>query len=255
MRRNKTSAVFSEQQYTEAYPDGMANHYWTINRNRLVESKIRQTMNTNGTILDIGTGRGTTVQWLIRHNLDCYGCEIGTPKIDPDVKDKIFTATNAFNLPQKFRAHISTILILDVLEHLKDPGSMLTQCRLKFPRLKTLIITVPACSSLWSNYDEYYGHYRRYDRTGLQNLIVNHGFRLIECGYFFHTLYIPARLLMQIFRQRSTILPPPRHTRLHSWLASIFYWETKILPQTWLGTSLIAVASPLGKHLNNHGIR
>lgn len=237
------SDVFSEKQYSDVYPDGMEKHYWILSRNRIVEAQLRKYVSAEETILDIGAGCGITVKWLRQKGFNCYGCEPGLPKIVADIKSRVFVSQDAFSLPLNFRSRVKAILMLDVLEHIKDPGPFLKKCRSEFPNLNTMLITVPAGPKLWSNYDEYYGHYRRYDLDSLKELLKISGFRLTDSGYFFHLLYVPARLLTKFVKKRSAHLLPPSLPIIHSLIASALYLETFIIPKSWLGTSLLAVAS------------
>jgi len=75
---------------------------------------------------------------------------------------------DAFALPEEFRNEIRSIGLFDVIEHLPNRVAFLSECRRAFPNLRYLYITVPACMSLWTNYDTYYGHYLRYDLPTLR---------------------------------------------------------------------------------------
>jgi hypothetical protein len=135
-------------------------------------------------------------------------------------------------------------LLLDVIEHLENPETFITGLVYKFPRLKRFIITVPACNELFSNYDEFNGHYRRYDKEMLLNEFKNIKFRKIEVSYFFHLLYLPAKILLNTKGNRSLVIKAPEsfiQKLLHKILAVFFYIEYFLFPSTLKGTSLVII--------------
>jgi hypothetical protein len=149
---------------------------------------------------------------------------------------------NAIDLPADERATYDTILLLDVIEHLPDPITFLAALSTAFPRLRDLIITVPACPELWSNYDECFGHYRRYTAATLRELAHAASLDIVHQSYFFHSLYVPARVLAIWKKQRSTRVNPPQGWK--KWLHRVFAWtmllDYHIVPGTVPGMSAIA---------------
>ena len=67
-----------------------------------------------------------------------------------------------FDLPEEERRGVTTLLVLDVIEHLEDPIAFLREVLSSFPDVSSLIVTVPAREELWSAFDDFYGHHRRY---------------------------------------------------------------------------------------------
>jgi hypothetical protein len=136
------------------------------------------------------------------------------------------------------------VLLLDVLEHLPDPAEMLRSLTLAFPELATVLVTLPARSELWSNFDEYYGHYRRYDTAMATHLLRSAGLTVVESSYFFHSLYWPMRLSVGLGSRRSLEMsaPKPRARLLHHALARVLEWDARLVPAGWSGTSVLAVA-------------
>ena len=110
-----------------------------------------------------------------------------------------------------------------------------------FPNLKRILITVPACAELWSNYDEYFGHVQRYGMDDVRALGAAIRWRTEDCRFFFHALYLPARLLVAIGRKRNTVIEAPSRwsVPLHSAIAWLFVVESRVLAGQFAGTSLI----------------
>ena len=68
------------------------------------------------------------------------------------------------------------VTAFDVLEHIEDDHAAATELRRVLRPGGTALIAVPCDMALWSPHDEAVGHVRRYDRTGLEELMVKAGF-------------------------------------------------------------------------------
>lgn len=241
MTTSRTSS-FSEKQTLHAYPKGVDAHFWLRARNRIIYEKIRDIAGA-APVLDLGCGPGITVHYLRRHGLHCYGCDLAqyTP-IDPVLHDLIWYRKDAFTLPTEQRERIQTLLLLDVLEHIDRSQEFLGQCVSAFPELRTILITLPARQELWSNYDEYYDHVRRYDRQSAVQLCTMPGLEVEEAGYFFHCLYPPLAMQAFLNLDRSVEWQPVRWRTLHDLATWILYLDLKLLPKGLPGTSVFVQA-------------
>lgn len=81
-----------------------------------------------------------------------------------------------FNNNQKF----DTVICLNVLEHIKDDKKALKNLYNLLKKGGFLILLVPAYDFLFGEIDKSIGHYRRYNRKDLNNLIMNVGFKIIK---------------------------------------------------------------------------
>jgi SAM-dependent methyltransferase len=237
--------VFTDEQYRAIYPDGIECHYWSLARYRIVAGHVRSLLDqADDVILDLGCGRGQCVQYLRKRGFRAIGCDLGKPSpISPAIASFLYLGWNAVELPLVLRSQVRVLLLLDVLEHLPDPARLLSQCMVSFPNCSHLLLTVPARRELWSNYDDYNGHLARYDHFTLPDLYRGMSVRLQYAGYFFHGLYLPAFALARLGMNRSTQLrsPPPSLRWLHRLIAAGFVAEERVLPRTWVGSSLLAV--------------
>lgn len=153
---------FSKKQFNYAYADGMERHWWHIARNKIIKNTVRFFAGSEACVLEVGCGRGIVVNFLREAAIDCSGVELA--KIQPihSAKNHIQTGIDALDIPAFERKRYNTILLLDVIEHIPEPVTLLKNLGNAFPNLNHVIITVPACQELWTNYDEFYGHFRRY---------------------------------------------------------------------------------------------
>ena len=234
--------TFSEQQYDLAYPDGIESHWWTLARSQIVAQAIASCAPGNAPVLEVGCGRGVAVKNLRDLGIAAFGVELAAVEPLPVVAGYVTTALDAAELPEHERAQYKTLLLLDVIEHMPDPAAFIQTLTAAFPNASTLIVTVPAGQALWSNYDEFYGHQRRYSLDMLTTLAQRIEAEIAKVSYFFHALYVPARALALLGRQRETRIAAPRASQLwlHKIMAFIMKADYVLLPKRVKGTSAIA---------------
>jgi len=63
------------------------------------------------------------------------------------------------------------IILLDVLEHITNPVDFLSVSNLSGKDNSFIIINVPAYQWLYSNYDLYVGHIKRYNKKDMEKLM------------------------------------------------------------------------------------
>jgi SAM-dependent methyltransferase len=235
---------YTDRQYEENYPDGVEHSYWNLARNRVIEGTLDRAARA-AVVLDVGCGRGVVVDYLRRRGIDAWGCETGHPRpLNPEVAPYVMTGTDAATLDPGFAARVDTLLFLDVLEHVDDPAAMLVACRARCPNLRRITITVPARAELWTNYDDHYGHRRRYDLAGVRALAACVAPARVDLGYFFHALYPAIRAVALLGRRRAIQVTAPagRLARAaHRALAAGFTLDARLLPRSLPGSSIVAV--------------
>jgi hypothetical protein len=233
---------FQDYQYELSYPDGVENHWWHLVRNRLLKKQIRKLSKQNTAILDVGCGRGVTVKYLRSKAIDCIGVEPAEAQPLIGIERYIHIGKKAEELSEIERNRYNLLLLLDVVEHIADPVLFLKNLTASFPNLTHVIITVPACPELWSNYDEFYGHYRRYTLNMIEDLAHQLSWSLIWKFYFFQLLYLPARIITRSGQKRNVEMKAPRG--LKKWVNLLTSYILTIGNYTHLlglpGTSIIA---------------
>lgn len=241
------ATAFSDEQFHLAYPEGVEDHFWTLARNSIVHRLVVEDGPSDPVVLDVGCGRGLTVAALRRAGLECWGVEAADAPVAADLRPFVFSPRDAFALPEELRSRVDVVLLLDVVEHLPTPSAFLADCVRHFPRLALLVVTVPARRELWSNYDDFFGHFARYDRSSLLALLAPLGPRRVEVGYFFHLLYAVLRVQLFLGGARPVRHRRPTAPRLHWLLGRLFAFEQRLLPRSWYGSSLWARAQLGGR--------
>lgn len=234
---------FTEEQALSAYPDGIEDHWWNKARNMMLRRIILRFSSRDGRVLDVGCGRGISVAYLRKYNINCTGVDLGKCPAIKAAKKYVQVSRDVKDLPLNERLEVKTLLLMDILEHIEVPGVFLKDLIRYFPRTSMIIGSVPAFQSLWSNYDVYYGHMKRYSLKDVEQLCVNMGpeFRLVLLKYAYHSLYPVLGISNRLGSPRRLHYNPPVGiSRLvHHLLAGLFYTEFIVLPGRLAGSSLL----------------
>jgi SAM-dependent methyltransferase len=147
--------------------------------------------------------------------------------IDPSFEEKFLIYKNSFD----------SIFALNVVEHIENDSLAIANCRYLLKKGGKLIILVPAYQSLYNQFDEILGHYRRYDLKSLDLLFKNNGFEVIHHQYFnlagILGWYFSGKIL-----KKKTI--PVGQMRLYNLLVPVFKIADHIILNHF-GLSAIAV--------------
>jgi SAM-dependent methyltransferase len=239
------ATAFSDEQYELAYPDGIENHWWNLARNRILTYFVKKFAGPGAAVLDVGCGRGFVVKYLRDRGIDCSGVELAKAQPLIYVRSHVRVGMDAWDLPIAERMRYDTILLLDVIEHVPDPAAFLKHLSGGFQNLSRFIITVPACQELWSNYDECYGHCRRYSLEMLKSTPIPPGAECHYAGYFFHLAYPVGWAAAHLAKKRETTLHAPQGIGI--WLHKLISWamifDYFILPGRMPGMSALACFS------------
>ena len=100
------------------------------------------------------------------------------------------------------------VVLLDVLEHLANPGNLVREMSRVLRQDGAVVIMVPAGPELWSYWDEMHGHQRRYTKATLAS-VFGAGWRPEALEYSFSWMY-PVVWGFRRFMQRKR--RPPAHS-------------------------------------------
>lgn len=142
------------------------------------------------TVLDVGAGSGLLGDHLRRSPIT-YRCADASPALRTALAARF--GEDALDDGGPIDA-ATTVTLLDVLEHDADDAGVLRELAGRMAPGSGLIVTVPAMSWLFSSWDVELGHHRRYTRRGLAELVETCGFEIVEAGYLFPELVLPALL-------------------------------------------------------------
>jgi len=130
-----------------------------------------------------------------------------------------------------------TVLLLDVLEHIEDDVDLLTRLRSRLGPGGHLILKVPAMPSLYSPMDQAIGHWRRYDKNRLGDVIRRAGLEVVD-AWSFNAFAVPGWWWNgRVLKRRS---PPGEQVALFNRLVPLLRPLDKVA-RVFCGVSLIAI--------------
>lgn len=248
MAKSTPHTKFDRGQFEVGFPSGTENSFWNLARNWVVDRQLRAAVRSGffepqNVILEIGCGTGIVVSHLVARGWNIFGSELGDPTLMPGTQSIIHTSKSAIDLDQEFRNSVRCVLLLDVIEHISDDAVFLKGIVDAFPGCTCFIVTVPARQEVWSQYDEFYGHYRRYDPRGLTALFDAAGIDVQIMRYIFQSLYFAAQAAKVLGKVRTADLQAMRYPALHRMASFFLKAESCAMPRWIWGLSLLGVAT------------
>lgn len=234
-------SAFSDVQYQAVLGVGVDRNYWFQARHRLIADALMANCRPGATVLDVGCGPGFAVKYLRQLGFASFGVELSRPKLSPGVEEFVTCGVSVSDTPTTLADQVEVLTFLDVIEHVGEPVALLKQALERCPSAQHVVVTVPARNEIWSNYDEFFGHHRRYSRTLLTHEAKAAGLEPVSVEYVFHSLYAAAWAVKLLGQPRSTAEKPTRYPSVHRFLAGLLRAESRLLPSSLPGSSVLGV--------------
>ncbi len=192
-----------------------------------------------GNVLEVGAGIGANTKFLITNDVTSW------TYVEPDTSlfSKIELKNSQIITDQKFingtiddvnDTNYDCIIYIDVLEHIEFPKQEIQKIKDKLSKNGKLIILVPAYQTLFSEFDEKIGHFRRYNKKMLQEHI-NHELKTLELFYL-DSVGLLASIANKYILKKET----PS-------IENVYFWDKKLIPCSKISDQLIG--KKMGKSL------
>jgi len=222
-RKGNTGGTALDPEYARQYRDLYTKHWWWRAREEAILRVMRRHFGRNSglRILDVGCGDGLFFDRLAEFG-DVEGVEPDEKLVNPEGPHRTRIRIAPFNIHFRGSAPYSLALMLDVLEHMDNPGEVLRHAHSLLAPSGALLLTVPAFQILWTNHDTLNHHLVRYRRGTLRPLLRQAGFAIQEERYWYQWT-CPVKLAIRIYEN---ILPcRPTVARIPpKWINQILYW-------------------------------
>ncbi len=168
--------------------------WWYRTRNHIILDAL-QGIHLDGAIWDVGGGTDVVSRFLVTHQHSVIGAEpsrAGAVLTARRGVPSLCSALEDLRLPTESLKGLS---LFDVLEHLDDRGGTLREIHRVLANDGVLILTIPALTSLWSQFDVDAGHHLRYNKRTIRRELEMYGFEVMKLGYFFALTVVPLFVL------------------------------------------------------------
>ncbi len=202
---NKGRAISFPADVHEAMPELEKFSFWFQHRKRAF-IEVLKNFPPLGTIFDIGGGNGFMSEAMLDEGYPVYLVEPtesgALNSLKRGLKNRVVLST--LNETGFHPGSLPSASLFDVLEHVEDDHEFLESLNSLLMPEGRLYITVPAYNMIWSDKDDFAGHYRRYTLSKLRELLLSTGFTLDYQTYLFSMLPIPVfflRTIPRLFRK------------------------------------------------------
>ena len=170
--------------------------YWVIHRSNEILRELKQFGLSQ--LVEVGAGTGSVCGFLAQNGIDITAIEplkAGAKSIRKKGVQTICGRLEIVNFPAE---SIKAYGVFDVLEHIENPSQLLDEMYRTLEPGGYLFATVPCGQWLWGELDKSLGHYRRYSKRTINEVVSRSGFTPIRSRYLFLTLVLPALILRAI---------------------------------------------------------
>ncbi|GHU35131.1 hypothetical protein AGMMS50256_29810 [Betaproteobacteria bacterium] len=170
---------------TDILGDQIANHWYyhskAVAMMRLI-AKIEA-----ASILDVGAGSAFFTRHLLSHSAvkEAWCVDTGY-KCD---SDEDYAGKHIHFRRTIDAVNADLVLLMDVLEHVENDVSLLTDYTSKVPSGTQFLISVPAFQFLWSGHDVFLGHKRRYQLKEIESVARQAGLTVKHGNYYFGVVF------------------------------------------------------------------
>jgi SAM-dependent methyltransferase len=140
-------------------------------------------------VVEVGAGTGDLTAMLLQTDLQKLFAFEPASNLFPSLARNMQGQTRVTTINDFFRADlavdvIDSVLYINVLEHIEDPHAELLMVNRALRPGGHLLLFVPALKWLFSEADKHMGHFRRYYKNELNQLVKDTGFSLVKAHYF-----------------------------------------------------------------------
>ena len=175
------------------------SHWWFVGRRYIIQSLVDSLFRSkhDKILIDMGCGTGGNLS-TFRGEFDCTGIDLSSDAIL--LAKKRFPTINFICAGLEEEACVciekaDVVLLLDVLEHIRNDMGFLFDLVGRLKKGSHLLITVPAEMALWSPHDDFHGHFRRYSKNDLFDMLIALPVSIRLLSYYNIWLYPAVKII------------------------------------------------------------
>ena len=194
-----------------------------------------------GEILEAGVGIGNFIE-ILSESGRVTAIDVNKDYIKM-LKDEKLVSSVGYGDVEKGRyffgnKSFDSIVCLNVVEHIRNDKKAVSNMNKLLKKGGKLVLLVPAHNYLFSNFDKELGHFRRYSKKEVAELVENSGFENTDVRYINWWGAIGWFLFLKLTGRKDMPRPP---VRIFDALARVLLSSEKIFRMPF-GLSIIAIA-------------
>lgn len=238
--------------------DTEADHWWFRGRRDVLQTVLRGlALPPDARVLEVGCGTGGNLDMLAEFGtvsgleMDSTARALCSQKTGGRFTVRAGRCPDDVPFGTEGGERFDLICFFDCLEHIEDDVGSLARMHSLLAPGGVIVVTVPACQSLWSAHDVFLRHFRRYSRATLKACSLAAGYEVQRISYF-NTLLFPlaaaARWVSRVTGVSSSAGAAVPAEPLNAGLYRVFSAERHWLARGALpfGLSLLAVLRKRG---------
>jgi SAM-dependent methyltransferase len=177
------------------------DYWWYVARADLLETALRSHVEGGRLALDLGSADGPSAAWL----RDAVRRAVSLD-IDPRGLGRDGVCGSALALPFEDGV-FDVVSAFDVIEHCEPEDTALSEVRRVLAPRGRFVMSVPAYTWAWSDFDVANGHHRRYTRARAVAAVERAGFTVERATYGFASvfpMFAAERVARKVTRRRTS---------------------------------------------------
>lgn len=174
------------------------SYWWHVAKRQLVEKLLLEYAPAPGKLVEGGIGSGRNLLEFQELGYEVCGFDIMQESVD-HVRSRGIDDVRVHDLQQPWpveAASLKAVVLLDVLEHIKDPVKVLRHAGEALEPGGAIVVTVPAYPWLFGRWDEQLGHFRRYTVREFRRQAAEAGFRVNWLSHW-NSFTLPAAVAVR----------------------------------------------------------
>lgn len=199
-----------------------SSYWWHVAKRELITKVLSKFAPPPGLLVEGGIGSSRNLLEFSRLGYDVSGFDVMPEAVDLG-RQKGLSRVAVHDLEQPWpvdEASLRAVVLLDVIEHVEHPVTVLSHVKRALRPDGAVIVTVPAYQWLFSEWDRLLGHFRRYSPAMLDEQAREAGLQLKWVTHW-NSFTLPAavatRCAERVFPSRRTADFP----RVSAWMNNL----------------------------------
>jgi SAM-dependent methyltransferase len=175
------------------------NYWWFVNKRRWVRALLERHAPQRGALLEVGCGGGLFSSELAHEGWRVISSDL-SPAAASYAREQGVLEALAFDADTgwPFKDNVvDVVVMLDMLEHVRDDIRALRETWRVLRPGGLAVVMVPAYPFLFSAWDKYNEHYRRYTALSLAVKAREAGFHVAQASYW-NAISVPPAVLVRL---------------------------------------------------------